>query len=61
MKKTESHAPVLKGSKVNSTTVCAYCPKCGESLKEYLQAKCDKCGFDIVWQKTRKEKRGVSY
>ena len=51
MKKAESHAPVFKGYKAHSTTVCAYCPKCGESLKDYLQSKCDKCGWDIVWQK----------
>jgi len=59
MKKTESHSPVFKGYKVKSTTVCAYCPKCGESLKNYLQDKCDKCGWDIDWQKVgiRNDKR----
>ena len=56
MKKT-NHKPVFRGSKPRSTTVCAYCPKCDANLKDYLQPKCENCGWDIDWQKVRQNDR----
>lgn len=58
MKETKSHAPVFRGSKPNSTTVCAYCPKCDTEIKEYRQKKCDKCGWEIYWMPFGKPDRG---
>lgn len=52
MKKTD-HKPVFRGYKFGSTTVCAYCPKCDAVLRDYLQPKCENCGWDIDWQKVR--------
>lgn len=51
MTKTKSHVPVFRGLKSNSTTVCAYCPRCDAEIKHYRQEKCDKCGWKIYWWK----------
>lgn len=45
-----THEPVFKGLHRNSTTVGAYCPKCGEALKDYRQQTCTRCKWKIDWR-----------
>ena len=46
----ENHEPKLKGTKPYSTTVSAYCPKCGEIIKDFKQPKCSACDWELDWR-----------